>query len=357
LAFASRISGSARTLAVASITRALSGAITSSATTRSAANIALALTARTAGGATTMANAIRSLALSVRTAGRSAAQGALEAEGIAAITAQITAGARVIGSLVVAKALTASAAGQSAIRASQNVVRALSSASVGRGSVRGAANMALALSAKVQAGARAAASQAVSRALSSVVRAGASVRANLPPLFEEVVGIVRGFIQASMRVARMSLSMKQRVITASGQISRPIVVSANNMIAKNVTLKGYVIGDDTEIAFQLTDWPAGVLLSKAYFTMKKSLKDSDASAIIQREITPTLTAEGKITANGASGTAEGYFLIRHQDTEWANVKAGLDYQFDIQPITDQATVQTPVIGTISFVKGATGAIT
>jgi hypothetical protein len=128
------------------------------------------------------------------------------------------------------------------------------------------------------------------------------------------------------------------------------------MIAENVTQKGYVIGDDTEIAFELTDWPAGVVLSKAYFTMKKSLRDLDAAAIIQREITITLTAEGKITANGSLGTATGYFLIRHQDPEWANVKPSMDYQFDISPITDQATVQTPIVGTISFIKGSTDAI-
>jgi len=127
------------------------------------------------------------------------------------------------------------------------------------------------------------------------------------------------------------------------------------MIAKNVTLKGYVIGDDTEIAFELTDWPAGVLLSKAYFTVKKSLKDADGAAIIQRSITSSLTAQGKITANGSLGTAEGYFLIRHQDAEWTNVKPDLDYYFDIQPITDQATVQTPIVGTIAFIKGRTDA--
>jgi hypothetical protein len=120
-----------------------------------------------------------------------------------------------------------------------------------------------------------------------------------------------------------------------------------------VKLKDYVIGDDTQIPFQLTDWPAGVVLAKAYFTMKKSLKNSDASAIIQREITTVLTAEGRITASGSGGTAEGYFQIRHQDAEWANVKPGLEYQFDIQPITDQATILTPIVGTISFQRGAT----
>ena len=127
------------------------------------------------------------------------------------------------------------------------------------------------------------------------------------------------------------------------------------MIAKTVNLKGYVIGDDTQILFQLTEWPAGVLLAKAYFTMKQSLNDLDAAAIIQRDITTALTAEGQITLNGSLGTAEGYFLIRHQDAEWANVKPDLGYFFDIQPITDQATVQTPIVGTISFIKGRTDA--
>jgi hypothetical protein len=226
----------------------------------------------------------------------------------------------------------------------------------GASRANGTAQALRALTARVIGRGSALANQTAIRGLSATLRAGSSVRGNFPPLFQEVVGIVRGLIRAPMAVTGIKTSMARSVITASAQIRRPIVVSAKNMIAKNVTLKGYVIGDDTEIAFELTDWPAGVLLSKAYFTMKKSLNDSDAAAIVQREITANLTDQGKITANGSLGTATGYFLIRHQDAEWANVKPGKAYQFDISPITDQATVQTPVIGTILFQRGATDAM-
>jgi hypothetical protein len=158
-----------------------------------------------------------------------------------------------------------------------------------------------------------------------------------------------------MEAIGLNASMSDSPITAPGKIRTPIVVSANNMIAKNVRLKDYVIGDDTEIAFELTEWPAGVVLAKAYFTVKRSLSDADAEAVIQREVTTILSAEGQVTASGSNGTATGYFLIRHQDSEWADIKPGSPYHFDIQPITDQSTVQTPIIGTISFQKGATDA--
>lgn len=334
--------GKAGALAGAAMSRALSGSASGSVTTRSAANIARALTARTVGGARTLANTVISLALSVRSVGRSSVSMAFE--GLGAITARVSAGARVVGSLVMTRGLSANASGQSASRASQNVTRGLSAISKGGSVVRGVATVALGFTARITAGGAMRAQQGVSRALSATVRNGALVRANLPPLFQEVVGIVRSLVRASM---------KRSPIVATGKVRIPIVVSAAYMIAKNVSLKGYVIGDDTEIAFELTDWPAGVVLSKAYFTMKKSLKDLDAAAIVQREITSTLSDQGKITANGSTGTATGYFLIRHQDAEWANVKPGGAYQFDISPITDQATVQTPVLGTISFVKGST----
>jgi hypothetical protein len=214
----------------------------------------------------------------------------------------------------------------------------------------------------------------INRAMAGVIRAGSSVQLSFPPLFVEVVGIVRILLRASMSLLGLTGSIARnpiiapaetetlittqmgQVVTASVKTRPPIVVSAINMIAKNVTLKGYVIGDDTEIAFELTDWPAGVLLAKAYFTVKKSLRDLDAAAIIQRSITTTISAQGKITATGVTGTAEGYFMIRHQDTEWANVEPNLDYFFDIQPITDQTTNQTPIVGTISFIKGRTDAV-
>lgn len=372
-AIASRASGAARTMAQSSIARALSVNATGRTATRAGANVARSLTTNAAGSARTLASAAIARALSVRSAGQSLALSVIEAGG--SIAARVMAGARVVGSLVMARSLDAAVGGRSATRAGQNVALALSAISGGGAAVKASASVARALVARLASVASARVEQTASRALSAVIRTGASVRATLPPLFEEVVGIVRTLLRGSMRRQEVKAPAGRTLITASAQISKPItasgqtrtlitasariripiVVRAVNMIAKNVTLKGYVIGDDTEIAFQLTDWPAGVLLAKAYFTMKKSLKDADAAAIIQREITLSLTAEGQITANGSTGTAEGYFLIRHQDAEWANVKPDLDYFFDIQPITDQATVQTPIVGTISFIKGRTDA--
>lgn len=128
------------------------------------------------------------------------------------------------------------------------------------------------------------------------------------------------------------------------------------MVPKEYILKDYVIGDDTQIPFKLTDWPGGITLAKAYFTIKESLDDTDVQAKVQREITGTLTNEGQITADGTTLTAEGYFQIRHEDPEWAGIVPGKVYRFDIQPITNQGRVHTPIDGLISFKKGATLAV-
>lgn len=296
------------------------------------------------GRATGPASILRPLSGTV--GGRSSVQGAAGA--LRSLSSAIAGRASVVGNLGTAAlvALVGAVTGRSSVQGALSIVRNLSGRADGRTRTSGTASMVRNLTARVAGRSTARSAASALRALSSVIRAGATVRASFPPLVTEVVGIVRALLRGSMKTAP---------ITASGKISIPIVVSANNMIAKNVRLKDYVLGDDTEIAFELTDWPAGVALAKAYFTVKGSLSDSDADSIIQREITTVLSAEGQITANGSSGTATGYFLIRHQDPEWAAIRPIGPYHFDIQPITDQSTVQTPIIGTISFQKGATDA--
>jgi hypothetical protein len=321
-----RAQGQGRIASVASALRPLASNVASRARANGAASITRNLTGTVTGRSSTQgaAGALRSLASAV--ASRSNAIGNVGTAAVMALTGWI--------------------AGRSSVQGALSIVRNLSGRADGRTRTNGTASIVRNLTARVAGRSTAQSAAGALRVLSSVVRAGATVRASFPPLVTEVVGIVRALLRGSMKTAP---------IAAIGKIRNPVVISANNMIAKNVRLKDYVIGDDTEIAFELTDWPAGVVLAKAYFTVKRSLDDADAAAIIQREITAVLSVEGQITANGSSGTATGYFLIRHQDSEWAEIKPISPYHFDIQPITDQSTVQTPIIGTISFQKGATDA--
>jgi concanavalin A-like lectin/glucanase superfamily protein len=334
-ALSGKAAGQGRIVAPASALRPLAGNVAGRGRASGGTSIARALVGRVAGCSSVQgaAGALRSLGSAI--AGRSNVIAGIGTSAVVALTGWITGRSSVQGALSIARNLSGRIGSQSGGRGAASIVRNLTARVSGRATARSAAS--------------------ALRSLSSIIRARSTVKASFPPIFEEVVGIVRVLLRASMEALGLQASMSGAPVRASGKIRTPIVVNATNMIAKNVTLKDYVIGDDTEIAFELTDWPAGVVLAKAYFTVKRSLDDADIAAVIQREITVSLSAEGQITANGSSGTATGYFLIRHQDAEWANIRPRTPYAFDIQPITDQATVQTPIIGTISFQKGATDA--
>jgi hypothetical protein len=340
------IAGRSPSQAALSIVRAMTGRAQAQGRIAGAASALRPLTGNVAGRTRSDGSSSIIRALAGRIMGRSSVQGAAGA--LRSLTTAIAGRSSAIGNFTTSAVidLVGRIAGRSSVQASLSIIRNLSGSISSKSSARGAASIVRNLMGRVSARSTAQSAAGALRSLSSVIRATSTARLSFPPLVEQVVGIVRALLRASMRIAPIIAPMKIRV---------PIVVNAVNMIAKNVTLKDYVIGDDTEIAFQLTDWPAGVVLAKAYFTMKESLNDGDADAIIQREITISLSAEGQITANGTSGTAEGYFLIRHQDSEWSDIRPRQPYQFDIQPITDQSTVQTPIIGTISFQKGATDA--
>ena len=131
-----------------------------------------------------------------------------------------------------------------------------------------------------------------------------------------------------------------------------LTAQAGCMQAKIVHLKDYTIGDDQPVDFTFTSWPSPQVLSKAYFTIKESLDDADADALIQKEITSTASSQGQITTTGSSGgTAIGYFIITKDD--YGDIVPGRDYYFDIQPINDSGSLYTPIAGWITFKQGAT----
>lgn len=127
------------------------------------------------------------------------------------------------------------------------------------------------------------------------------------------------------------------------------------MTKTGVKIKGIVIGDDFRIVRTYTSLPVGGTIPMAWLTVKKSDKQSDAAALFQKEITGTLGPDGHITDNDtAGGTISMFFELTQADTGAA--KPGLDYVYDIQVRTSDGDIHTLEIGTISFIRGVTNAI-
>lgn len=78
-----------------------------------------------------------------------------------------------------------------------------------------------------------------------------------------------------------------------------------------------VVGEDREVPRTVDLTPIGEALSRAWFTVKSEIDDSDADAVFQKEITSVSSVDGQIDDIGTdSPITEGhlYFLIPSDDT-------------------------------------------
>ncbi len=161
-------------------------------------------------------------------------------------------------------------------------------------------------------------------------------------------------LSASMATYRIALAaaMTYRIALAASMANYRIALTAKAgcMVPKTIHLKDYAIGDNQPIDFTLTSWPSGQTLAKAYLTIKKNRDGAtDTDALVQKEITTSAGAQGAITST--SGTAAGYFNILPAD--YANLVAGVAYEYDIQVINSSGALYTPIDGTITFKKDVT----
>jgi len=164
-------------------------------------------------------------------------------------------------------------------------------------------------------------------------------------------------LSASMATYRIALAaaMTYRIALTASMANYRIALTAKAgcMVPKTIHLKDYAIGDNQPIDFTLTSWPSGQTLAKAYLTIKKNRDGaSDTDALIQKEITTSAGTPGAITNNGATGgSAIGYFNLLPAD--YANLVAGVAYEYDIQVINSSGALYTPIDGTITFKKDVT----
>lgn len=117
-----------------------------------------------------------------------------------------------------------------------------------------------------------------------------------------------------------------------------------------------VSGDTWELHRTYTGLTSGATISKAYWTVKASATDPDASALFQISITSASTSSGQIidgTTNG--GSIELAFIA--SKTQTAPLVPGQEYVYDVQVIDSNNQVFTLELGTICPQQGVTAATT
>ncbi len=117
-----------------------------------------------------------------------------------------------------------------------------------------------------------------------------------------------------------------------------------------------VIGDDFTIQRTYTSVPVGGTITKAWFTVKASDRQIDADALMQLDITTSLTANGQITdADTTDGIIAMVFKLPRAKTALA--LPNLEYGYDVQVKASDGLIHTMELGTVSFARGRTDATT
>ena len=122
-----------------------------------------------------------------------------------------------------------------------------------------------------------------------------------------------------------------------------------------VRIVDFVGGDDLRITRLYTELAGGILINKAYLTIKRRAKDdTDAQAIVQKTINTSEQASGKIQDNDTTGgSIQLYFDLSKDDT--AALTPLIAYHYDVQVHTIGNAVYTCEMGTITMRQGVTHA--
>jgi len=122
-----------------------------------------------------------------------------------------------------------------------------------------------------------------------------------------------------------------------------------------VRIVDFVGGDDLRITRTYTELQGGITITKAYLTIKRRAKDdTDAEAVVQKTITATEQASGKIVDDDTTGgSIQLYFDLSNTDT--AALTPLIAYHYDVQVITIGHAVYTCEKGVIVMHQGVTHA--
>lgn len=117
------------------------------------------------------------------------------------------------------------------------------------------------------------------------------------------------------------------------------------MTIANGRIDDFVAGDDLEIERTISSIPEGISIDAAWFMVKRKFTDSDANALISKDITVANNAnEGWIEDNGTDGDGLIRFYISQAET--ALLTPLSEYQYSIKIRLDNGKVNTPEVGVI-----------
>jgi len=119
-------------------------------------------------------------------------------------------------------------------------------------------------------------------------------------------------------------------------------------------IRDFVVGDDFNVERDILNVPVGATLTKAWFTVKISEDDLDATAVFQLDITSAYVAgKGQITDNGADQSGHVSFEVLATDS--IKLTGNQLYRYDIQVLTSTGKLYTPEKGSIMGRKQVTRA--
>lgn len=129
------------------------------------------------------------------------------------------------------------------------------------------------------------------------------------------------------------------------------------MTQTGVKIENFVIGDAFRVQRTYTGLQEGIIIEKAWLTVKDAESDLDATALFQKVITASLTAAGQITdADTTGGSIAMFFDIVKADNQGA--KPYRSYYYDVQVKRNgESKVHTMEKGFMNFIKGITDADT
>lgn len=122
-----------------------------------------------------------------------------------------------------------------------------------------------------------------------------------------------------------------------------------------VRIVDFVAGDDLRISRLYTDLAGGILISKAYLTIKRlAVDNTDAEAVLQKTITAATAMSGEIVDNDTTGGSIQLFFDL-SGSETALLTPLIAYNYDVQVHTVGNAVYTCEKGVIVMQQGVTDA--
>lgn len=125
-----------------------------------------------------------------------------------------------------------------------------------------------------------------------------------------------------------------------------IILEVDIMSLHTGIITDFVIGDDLIIDRTITGLSEGVIITTAWFTVKRKVTDVDDDALIMKEINAANIADiGWIEDTGTDGEALIHFYITPEET--GTLQPYSNYRYGIKLLLGNGIINTPESGIIT----------